>query len=78
LISGQLGYSRDGTTQEVLAEWPADYVVVADHAADPFVLDLTDKPVEDAPILTAMHGTGSWDFRKQAPSFLAFLEQFAR
>jgi hypothetical protein len=78
LISGQLGYSRNAATQEALADWPANYVVIADHAADPFVLDLTDRPVDDARILTAMHGTGSWDFRKEAPSFLAFLERLAR
>ena len=78
LIAGQHGYSYNPITQSVLPEWPTDFLVIADHAADPFVLDLRNKPVSDAPVLTAMHGTGAWDFRKEAPSFLTFLERLAR
>jgi hypothetical protein len=78
LIEAQVGYSHHGITKKLLAEWPSAYVVIADHAADPFVLDLSSGPLEDAPILTAMHGTGGWDFQRQAPSFLAFLKQLAR
>ncbi len=78
LISGQQGYSLDPLTGANLPEWPSDFVVIADHALDPLVLDLTRKLSIDAPILTAMHGTGEWIFRKEAPSFLVFLERLAR
>ncbi|MBI2690057.1 MAG: SMI1/KNR4 family protein [Acidobacteria bacterium] len=78
LISGQHGYSYNPTTESALPEWPAYYVVIADHAADPLVLDLSGNPTADAPILTAMHGTGTWEFSKEAPSFLALLERLAR
>jgi hypothetical protein len=77
LIARQQGYSRNPLTQSVLAGWPLGYVVIADHAADPFVLDLSNRPVTDAPILTALHGTGVWEFRKEAPSFLRFLQRLA-
>ena len=53
-------------------------MVIADHAADPFVMDLNDKPVADAPVLTALHGTGTWDLGREAASFLSFLERLAR
>jgi len=78
LIAGQRGYSEDANTQRTFPDWPANYVVIGDHAADPFVLDLTGRPAADAPILTAEHGLGAWNFRKEAPSFLAFLEKLAR
>jgi hypothetical protein len=78
LISGQHGYSYNPITKTSLPEWPTDYVVIADHAADPLVLNLSGNPTTDARILTAMHGTGTWDFSKEAPSFLALLERLAR
>jgi hypothetical protein len=78
LIAGQHGYSYNPVTESALLEWPTDYVVIADHAADPLVLDLSESPATDAPILTAMHGTGTWEFSKEAPSFLTLLERLAR
>ena len=54
-----------------------DLVVIASHGGDPFVLDLSRSDGRDAPILTAEHGTGEWNFEKAADSFLAFLEELA-
>jgi hypothetical protein len=78
LISGQHGYSYNPITESRLPEWPTCYVVIADHAADPLVLDLSASPITDAPILTAMHGTGTWEFSREAPSFLALVDRLAR
>ncbi len=78
LISGQYGYSYNRTTTSACSGWPMHYVVIADHAADPLALDLKGNPPTDAPLLSATHGMGTWGFKKDAPSFLAFLERLAR
>jgi hypothetical protein len=48
LISGQHGYSCDPNTESAFPEWPTNYIVIADHAADPVVLDLGGNPTTDA------------------------------
>jgi hypothetical protein len=75
LVERQLGYAWSSDPAHRLPDWPVGYVVVADHAGDPFVLDLTRSNRADAPVLTAEHGTGRWDFEEVAPSFEAFLMQ---
>ena len=73
LIEGQVGYSisLDG---QLLDSWPKDLVVIASHGGDPFALDLTRAKGGDAPVVTAEHGMGYWEFGDAAGSFTQFLE----
>ncbi|MCB9851684.1 MAG: SMI1/KNR4 family protein [Phycisphaerales bacterium] len=75
LFKRQIGYSLDAEGK-LLPGWPDGYVVIADDGADPFVLDTSEFPVE-APVLSAEHGMGTWDFVDEAPSFEAFLAELA-
>ncbi|GGG06594.1 SMI1/KNR4 family protein [Paenibacillus aceti] len=59
LVQGQLGYSYNPVTDEVISEWPDSYLVIASDEGDPYCLDLSRG---DTTIYTAEHGTGSWDF----------------
>ena len=78
LIEAQNGYAHDPVANKPIADWPPHLVVIASHGGDPFVLDLSRSDGRDAPILTAEHGTGEWNFKKAADSFMAFLEQLAK
>jgi len=78
LLAAQHGYSFNPLTGEVIDSWPPAYVVIASHAGDPFVLDLSQDRTDDAPVLSARHGQGSWDFAQDAPAFLTFLERLSR
>jgi hypothetical protein len=73
LISRQDGYAIRATPTRPIKNWPKDYVVIADMAADPFVLDISKTTGNDAPILKARHGEGAWKFRVVHKTFLAFL-----
>jgi SMI1 / KNR4 family (SUKH-1) len=71
----QDGYSHNSIKNEVIDIWPTHYVVIAEMAGDPFVLDLSAAKKGDAPVLTAKHGQGAWKFRKFADTFLEFLQK---
>ena len=73
LISRQDGYAFRSTPTRPIKDWPKDYVVIADMAADPYVLDISKTTGNDAPILKARHGEGAWKFRVVHKTFLAFL-----
>lgn len=75
LIRGQHGYAVDAETEQPISDWPAHYVVIAYHAGDPFVLNLDESNGTDAPIETAEHGCGTWEFARYADSFCCFLEE---
>jgi hypothetical protein len=78
LIKGQDGYSESSALKRRLEEWPPNLVVIGSDAGDPYVLDLSQSNGEDAPILTAWHGTGSWDFQPVAGSFMEFIELLSK
>ncbi len=78
LIEAQDGYSYNPVEQQPLEDWPSHLVVVASHGGDPFVLDLSKSDGTDAPVDTAEHGAGVWDFSREADSFTAFLETLAK
>jgi hypothetical protein len=78
LLAAQNGYSFNPLTNERIDSWPDEYVVIASHAGDPFVLDMSRGSPCDAPVLTARHGQGTWDFSQEAPSFLKFLDSLSR
>jgi len=78
LFAAQDGYSFNSLTSERIDGWPDEYVVIASHAGDPFVLDLSHGGPSDAPVLTALHGQGTWDFAQEAPTFFTFLERLSR
>lgn len=78
LLKAQHGYSWNPVEQAVIADWPAHYVVIADAGADPFCLDLSQANGHDAPVLHAMHGTGSWDFEPYSASLVDFIDELAR
>lgn len=73
LIKGQLGYSVHGITGEPIPDWPSSHIVVARLGADPYVLDLRHSNGKDAPVQSAMHGTGQWEFEEVTESFQDFL-----
>lgn len=77
LIEGQDGYSFDPVKQQTIDDWPVHLVVIANHGGDPFVLDLSQSDGNDAPIKTAEHGMGVWNFVRVADSFAGFLKQLA-
>jgi hypothetical protein len=78
LLAAQNGYSFNPLTNERIDSWPDEYVVIASHAGDPVVMDLSGGSSDDAPVLTARHGQATWDFSQEAPSFLKFLETLSR
>ena len=78
LIEAQDGYSFNSIEQKPLEDWPAHFVVIASHGGDPFVLDLSKSDGNDAPVDTAEHGVGVWDFTREADSFSQFLRALAR
>jgi hypothetical protein len=78
LIDAQEGYSFDPLKKRPIADWPAHFVVIASHGGDPFVLDLSRSNGKDAPVETAEHGAGTWDFSREADSFVEFLKMLAK
>jgi hypothetical protein len=78
LLAGQDGYSESSILKRRLEEWPAHLVVIGSDGGDPYVLDLSRINGEDAPVLTAWHGQGSWDFHPVADSFVEFLKMLVR
>jgi hypothetical protein len=88
LLSAQSGYSLDALTGERIGGWPPEYLLIANHAGDPFVLDLSQPGTVDAPVLTAGHDDppvlaaghleSAWNFAREAPTFLTFLERLSR
>ena len=78
LLDAQNGYAFNPIEKQPISDWPAHFAVVASHGGDPYVLDLSRSDGNDAPILTAEHGTGEWNFEPVAESFLVFLERLAR
>ena len=87
LPAAQHGYSFNPLSQRPIEGWPESYVVIANHAGDPYVIDLSHVSAGDAPVLTAGHDEpaalkgdrlqSGWRFRKEAPSFYAFLEKLS-
>lgn len=77
LLKAQHGYSYNPVDQEAIADWPAHYVVIADAGADPYCLDLSAIADGDAPVCTAEHGRGAWEFTRHADSFVEFLKEIA-
>jgi len=75
LIERQCGYAFDSPDEELFAEWNADWVVIGDEDADPYILDLSKSDGNEAPIYKAPHGAGEWKLHKVADSFQEFLEK---
>ena len=73
LIKAQHGYAWNPVTQASIADWPAQYLVIADAGGDPLCLDLGQVQGHDAPVLYAMHGRGRWDFEPYCASFVEFI-----
>lgn len=73
LIKAQHGYAWNPVTQQTIADWPAQYIVIADEGGDPLCLDLGHIEGHDAPVRYAMHGSGRWDFEPYSASFVAFI-----
>lgn len=78
LIDAQDGYSFNSLDQVQLKDWPMHLVVIASYAGDPFVLDLSGSNGIDAPVDTAEHGAGVWEFERFSNSFSEFLEELAK
>lgn len=78
LIEAQEGYSFNSVEKRPIEDWPSHLMVIASHGGDPFVLNLSKSDGKDAPVETAEHGAGVWDFSQVAASFSAFLETLAK
>ncbi|HEV8052361.1 MAG TPA: SMI1/KNR4 family protein [Parachlamydiaceae bacterium] len=78
LIEGQYGYSYNPKTKEPINDWPSAYLVIAYEGGDPYVLDLSKEKDGDAPVLTAEHGLGEWEFDEVAPTFKEFLVDLSK
>jgi SMI1/KNR4 family protein SUKH-1 len=74
LIAGQDGYSESSVLKRRLDEWPPYLLVIGIDGGDPYVLDLSHADSDDAPVLSAIHGQGSWNFEPAADSFREFIE----
>ena len=77
LLKAQHGYAWNPVTQESISGWPRHYLVIADAGADPYCLDLDAVTDGDAPVYTAAHGAGAWQFERHADSFVDFLQEIA-
>ncbi|WDM30849.1 SMI1/KNR4 family protein [Paenibacillus mucilaginosus] len=75
LLQGQSGYNYNHVTDEVIADWPRDYLVIASDEGDPYCIDLSRG---DTVIYTAAHGAGSWDFSVAYDNLLEFLHSMLR
>ncbi|WP_246183149.1 SMI1/KNR4 family protein [Paenibacillus methanolicus] len=71
LLPGQSGYNYNHVTDETIADWPIDYLVIASDEGDPYCMDLSRG---DTVIYTARHGAGSWDFSVAYDHLNAFLQ----
>lgn len=71
LIRGQEGYNYNPVTDEMIVDWPHDYLVIATDEGDPYCLDLSRG---DTAVFTAPHGTGSWHFSMAYDNLILFLE----
>jgi hypothetical protein len=74
LIGAQDGYAYNSIAKEIIKDWPKNYVVIGNDAGDPYCIDIGDITDGDAPIYTAEHGAGKWDFELVASSFTEFLK----
>ena len=70
LFAAQNGYSFNPWSHERIDSWPDEYVVIASHAGDPVVMDLSVGSPDDAPVNTARHGQMTWDFSQEATFLL--------
>ena len=71
LIRGQEGYNYNPVTDEMIEDWPHDYLVIATDEGDPYCLDLSRG---DTAVFTAPHGTGNWHFSMAYDNLILFLE----
>jgi hypothetical protein len=78
LIEAQHGYSFNPVTKKAIRGWRKNYLVIASHGGDPFVLDLKASNGNDAPVLVAEHGRGKWEFEEVNESFVDFLKSLAK
>ena len=77
LIKKQEGYSFNPETNQIIDEWPKNFVVIADAGADPYCIDIDKIKENDAPVYSSIHGTGKWEFELYADSVLTFLKEIA-
>lgn len=70
LPGGQSGYNYNHVKNEVITDWPKDYLVIASDEGDPYCMDLSRG---DTVIYTAAHGAGSWDFSVAYDNLTEFL-----
>jgi len=75
LQQGQLGYNFNPVTNEVITDWPNDYLVIASDEGDPYCINLLRG---DTVIYTAEHGTGTWDFSIAYDNLVEFLHSVLR
>ena len=74
IIENQTGYSVD-SDNNIVEDWPNNYLVIADKFADPYCIDIAN---EDSAIYFAKHGQGVWKFKKVYNNFIEFLEYLAK
>ncbi len=76
LLKGQVGYSIDPNGTSLIGteegDWKSNWFVIGyeDLCGDPFFIDLD---TDNFPVLTAIHGIGSWNEQEVAESFSKFI-----
>jgi hypothetical protein len=78
LGEAQNGYAFDPVKKKAIRGWPKHYLVIASHGGDPFVLDLKLSDGSEAPVFTAEHGMGKWEFDEVEGTFERFLRSIAK
>jgi hypothetical protein len=68
----QAGYRYHSDTQERLAEWDDDWLVIADEGGDPFIFSRASSV-----ILHAYHGDGAWEPVQMFDSLIEMAMTFA-
>jgi hypothetical protein len=74
LVAHQYGYRWDARDGQRLDAWPAAWVVLADHAGDPFI---ADTAIPGTPVGIAIHGVGQWTPYWVAPTLADFIALLA-
>ncbi|WP_433946497.1 SMI1/KNR4 family protein [Paenibacillus sp. SN-8-1] len=75
LLGGQSGYNYNPVKDELITDWPSDYLVIATDEGDPYCINLSRG---DTVVYTAPHGSGIWDFRVVYDNLTEFLHSVLR
>lgn len=69
-----LGYNFNPVTNQNIAGWNDDWILIGDEGADPIIIDLSETTENGlCPVFKAYHGSGEWVFSAIADSLSQFI-----